>query len=55
MRITIIAAGSRGDVQPFVALAQGLKKAGYKVTIRTEDGIGRAVQLPAMAVAGNLA
>ena len=55
MKITIITAGSRGDVQPFVALGQGLKKAGYKVTIRAEDGIGRAVQFIAMAVAGNFA
>jgi sterol 3beta-glucosyltransferase len=29
MRIAIMAFGSRGDVQPFVALGQGLKAAGY--------------------------
>lgn len=33
MRITITAAGSRGDVQPYVALGLGLKEAGHEVTI----------------------
>lgn len=33
MRITMIAAGSRGDVQPFVALGCGLQEAGHAVTI----------------------
>lgn len=33
MRITIIALGSRGDVQPFVALALGLELAGHDVRI----------------------
>lgn len=31
MDISIISAGSRGDVQPYVALAVGLQKAGHKV------------------------
>jgi len=30
MQITIITAGSRGDVQPFVALGQGLKEKGHQ-------------------------
>jgi len=29
MRIAIIAPGSRGDVQPYIALGKGLEKAGY--------------------------
>lgn len=33
MNIFIIALGTRGDVQPYVALALGLKKAGHQVTI----------------------
>ncbi len=33
MKITILAYGSRGDVQPFLALAVGLKKAGHAVTL----------------------
>jgi UDP:flavonoid glycosyltransferase YjiC (YdhE family) len=32
-RLTIIALGSRGDVQPFVALGLGLQSAGHTVTI----------------------
>jgi sterol 3beta-glucosyltransferase len=33
MKITIIAPGSRGDVQPYVALGKGLKEAGHKVGV----------------------
>lgn len=33
MRITLLAYGSRGDVQPFLALAVGLQKAGHTVTL----------------------
>lgn len=33
MKITIISAGSRGDVQPFIALGKGLKEAGHKVNV----------------------
>ena len=35
MRITIIAPGSQGDVQPYVALGNGLKKAGHTVRLVT--------------------
>ncbi len=35
MRIAIIAVGSRGDVQPYIALGQGLKKAGHTVRLVT--------------------
>jgi len=35
MRITILTAGSRGDVQPYVALGLGLQKAGYVVRLAT--------------------
>jgi sterol 3beta-glucosyltransferase len=31
MRITIVTAGSQGDIQPYLALAVGLKNAGYRV------------------------
>lgn len=38
MRITILAGGSRGDVQPYVALGQGLQEAGHTVRLlSTED------------------
>jgi sterol 3beta-glucosyltransferase len=33
MRIVIPTIGSRGDVQPFIALAQGLAHAGHVVTL----------------------
>ncbi|MFZ5856331.1 MAG: glycosyltransferase [Chloroflexota bacterium] len=33
MNITILTYGSRGDVQPFLALAVGLQKAGYQVNL----------------------
>jgi len=33
MKITIFALGSRGDVQPFLALAVGLRQAGHQVTL----------------------
>ncbi len=37
MHITIIAGGSRGDVQPYVALGKGLHEAGHTVRILTSD------------------
>ncbi len=33
MRIALLTIGTRGDVQPFVALAQGLQRAGFEVTL----------------------
>lgn len=37
MMIAIVASGTRGDVQPYVALGIGLKKAGYDVRMLTSD------------------
>lgn len=37
MNIAIVASGSRGDVQPYVALGKGLKAAGYQVRLLTGD------------------
>jgi sterol 3beta-glucosyltransferase len=37
MRVTLLTAGSRGDVQPYVALAVGLEAAGYRAKIATND------------------
>jgi sterol 3beta-glucosyltransferase len=31
MRLTLVAVGSRGDVQPYVALGLGLQRAGFEV------------------------
>ncbi|MBN1965237.1 MAG: glycosyltransferase family 1 protein [Anaerolineae bacterium] len=36
-RLTILAIGSRGDVQPYVALGIGLQRAGYAVTLVAGD------------------
>ncbi len=36
MKIIILTLGSRGDVQPFIALGIGLKKAGYQVKIASQ-------------------
>jgi sterol 3beta-glucosyltransferase len=52
MRIAIMTVGSRGDVQPFVALGRGLARAGHDVTLATharwerlarENGLRHAV------------
>jgi sterol 3beta-glucosyltransferase len=49
MHITIVALGSRGDVQPYIALGKGLQRAGHEVTLLagdefeafiTENGLG---------------
>jgi UDP:flavonoid glycosyltransferase YjiC (YdhE family) len=37
MRITILTVGSRGDVQPYVALGVGLKGAGHDVRLATHE------------------
>ncbi len=37
MHITILTIGSRGDVQPYVALGVGLKAAGHRVCLATEQ------------------
>jgi sterol 3beta-glucosyltransferase len=37
MNISIVAGGTRGDVQPYIALGKGLKDAGYIVRILTTD------------------
>ena len=37
MNVLIITIGSRGDVQPFVALGKGLKAAGHRVTLCTSS------------------
>ena len=37
VEIAIVASGTRGDVQPYIALGQGLHKAGYRVRLLTSD------------------
>jgi len=56
MRATILTAGSRGDVQPYVALGAGLRAAGHEVRLATHgifEPLARAHGLGFHAVAGN--
>ena len=41
MKITILTVGSRGDVQPYLALGVGLHNAGYSVKFATHDTFNR--------------
>ena len=43
MNVLIITIGSRGDVQPFVALGKGLKAAGHRVTLCTCSSFERFI------------
>lgn len=43
MRVAILAVGSRGDVQPHIALGVGLQRAGHQVTLATHDVFREAV------------
>lgn len=51
MKITLLTAGTRGDVQPFVALAQGLKRAGHDVTLAAGTGFEAFVREHGIAYA----
>lgn len=56
MRLTIATAGSRGDVQPYLALGRGLADAGFAVTVATHEEFRAAVEgegLRFRAVAGD--
>jgi sterol 3beta-glucosyltransferase len=44
MRIAIIAMGTRGDVQPYIALGKGLKAAGHFVRLITHQNFERLVR-----------
>ncbi len=57
MRIAIISLGSRGDVQPYIALGQGLKAAGHNVRLITHENFEALVsshELDFYAVKGNV-
>jgi sterol 3beta-glucosyltransferase len=43
MRIAIIALGSRGDVQPYIALGKGLKAAGHIVRLLTHENFAELI------------
>lgn len=44
MRITVFAAGSRGDIQPCVVLSRGLLQAGYRVRLAAPEDFAGFVQ-----------
>lgn len=44
MHVTIIANGSRGDVQPYVALGSGLRQAGHTVRLVTSEDFRELVE-----------
>lgn len=43
-RLTILTVGSRGDVQPYIALGQGLQQAGFAVTLATHEPFKAFIQ-----------
>jgi sterol 3beta-glucosyltransferase len=51
MRILISTFGTRGDIQPFVALGKGLQAAGYEVAICTPEGFRPLVESSALGYA----
>ena len=57
MRIAIIAPGSRGDVQPYIALGKGLNQAGHNVRLVTHqnfEGLVKSHRLEFWPVEGNV-
>lgn len=44
MKILILTMGSRGDVQPYIALGAGLRSAGHRVTLATLEAFAQMVQ-----------
>ncbi|GEM_PF-1602702 len=44
INITIVASGSRGDVQPYIALGHGLKAAGYGVRLLSSENFETLVR-----------
>lgn len=43
MKVCIITIGTRGDVQPYIALGRGLQEAGHEVTLATLAGFESAI------------
>jgi sterol 3beta-glucosyltransferase len=51
MKVLINTIGTRGDIQPFVALAQGLQRAGHAPTICTAEGFRSFIEEHGIAYA----
>ncbi|MEH2378510.1 MAG: glycosyltransferase [Nostoc sp.] len=57
LKITILTVGSRGDLQPYCALAIGLRRAGHQVTVATHENFAsfvRQFDLKFAPIAGNM-
>ena len=57
MKITIVTVGTRGDVEPFVAMGLGLQKAGHSVKIATHaqfESFVREQALDFALISGNV-
>jgi sterol 3beta-glucosyltransferase len=55
VKITLLTYGSRGDVQPFIALAGGLQKVGHQVKLAAPqrfDSLARIYNVPFVPLAG---
>lgn len=44
MKITVIAAGSRGDIQPCIALSRGLQQAGYQICLTAPENFAGFIE-----------
>lgn len=49
MNVSIVTSGSRGDVQPYIALGKGLKRAGYDVRLLGSDDFEELVRAAGLA------
>jgi UDP:flavonoid glycosyltransferase YjiC (YdhE family) len=57
MKIAIMASGSRGDVQPYVALSKGLQNAGHDVRLVTAEnfkGLAQSAGVPIRTTRGDV-
>jgi sterol 3beta-glucosyltransferase len=51
MRIVMLASGSRGDVQPYIALGKGLVNAGHSVKLLTHDSYEKQIRASGLGFA----
>jgi hypothetical protein len=50
MRFAMLTAGTQGDVEPYVALAAGLRRAGHQVRLATHEGFRDLAARPCVDV-----
>jgi len=54
MRVLIVTSGSTGDVAPYTGLGARLRQAGHEVTLATHEPFRELVELPFLALPGDL-